>query len=399
MGYLNQVSHSSEASVQMGQRDHASPQGSGGGGKETTPTSIPVLSSPKVAVESKNHEPSSKKSTGIQEDTSTTALFSSGLKSSSHARPVSQSNGPKECSGPSKPELGPESGRLANFPNKLFTLLAFAKKREDTSGTKQQISWSEDGESFFFLDPDAFMNDLGRMFFPKQSCFRALERQLNSWGWKRHCKLGRMCFTHPYFHRDHPELKRHIIRRSQALARDGRSSSQAPSKRNLTPECWPGPSAKEALHCTEKRNTQDYSEGAKSPRVLRVSKSIPAWALMEQQKVLKYFDKKTTVEGKAHTPPDTMAIQGATSTPLPAGRSHELTKNEGGVANDVDSARELYKRRRINRDFRLFCAGMQAQRCKDYVQWGCDEAESCIDIDEVPAFPLSPRGMGHGKMI
>lgn len=105
----------------------------------------------------------------------------------------------------------PNFGRSCNFPNKLYDLLEYATTHEDICGNL--ITWSRDGLSFDIWNSQNFMLTLGAKFFPQQASFRALERQLNNWGFIR-TKLARRAlrFYHPLFQRDNPQLKRHIYR-------------------------------------------------------------------------------------------------------------------------------------------------------------------------------------------
>ena len=105
----------------------------------------------------------------------------------------------------------PNFGRSCNFPNKLYDLLEYATTHDSTCGNL--IAWSSNGLSFDIWNPQDFMIELGNKFFPQQASFRALERQLNNWGFVR-TKLARRAFRfyHPLFQRDKPQLKRYIRR-------------------------------------------------------------------------------------------------------------------------------------------------------------------------------------------
>ncbi len=164
-------------------------------------------------------------------------------------------------SGNSEPvKLHPTFGRSCNFPNKLFDLMEYATWKD----ANNLVTWSTDGLSFDIWDTDEFMHELGSKFFPQQASFRALERQLNNWGFVRqrqstlkwqsqspsqsrsklqlqvqlqvqsqlhssllsstsknikctsNCKKRRrpIRFYHPLFQRDQPNLKRYIHRSS-----------------------------------------------------------------------------------------------------------------------------------------------------------------------------------------
>ena len=107
------------------------------------------------------------------------------------------------------------------FPRKLFELM----QAEDAG----VISWDPEGSSFLIRDMETFTNDVLERYF-KHHKFTSFQRQLNLYGFRKVAKGPKTgYYTHPAFHRDHPEWLGRVRRTPQPgkTSRPGQKTEEA----------------------------------------------------------------------------------------------------------------------------------------------------------------------------
>jgi hypothetical protein len=144
-----------------------------------------------------------------------------------------------------------------NFPNKVYTMLEYSHAHD----LSEVCGWNDSGTCFCITDVTRFMEELASTFFPKQSAFRAFERQLNMWGFERKApdELKNYTFYHDCFIRNRPELKKQITRKAVTKRSSRRFNGIGINLNILTPEAQHG--QRLALQFLKRPLPRDFLQG------------------------------------------------------------------------------------------------------------------------------------------